>query len=164
MLRWEDHEWGRRDAGLHPSAAEPFGEPYCLLHRALLVRADREPGCLSVDGPLVGGQRERLLELQHHAVPLQPIAHGARGLRLADRRERLAQHALEIGQLDDPPAGVAHRLSSLVRESFVAGLHTAFRLDTALALCALLVAVLFVGGSVRDHGQTKPSPEPEHSS
>ena len=46
-------------------------------------------------------------------------------------------------------AGVAHRLSSLVRDAFVAGLHTAFRLDTALAVCALLVAVLFVGGSVR---------------
>jgi MFS family permease len=43
---------------------------------------------------------------------------------------------------------VAHRLSSLVRDAFVAGLHTAFRLDTALAVCALLVAVLFVGGNV----------------
>jgi MFS family permease len=42
--------------------------------------------------------------------------------------------------------GVAQRLSSLVRDAFVAGLHTAFRLDTALAVCALLVAVLFVGG------------------
>ncbi len=45
--------------------------------------------------------------------------------------------------------GVAQRLSSLVRDAFVAGLHTAFRLDTALAICALLVAVLFVGGSSR---------------
>jgi EmrB/QacA subfamily drug resistance transporter len=45
--------------------------------------------------------------------------------------------------------GVAQRLSSLVRDAFVAGLHTAFRLDTALAICALLVAVLFVGGSPR---------------
>ncbi len=42
--------------------------------------------------------------------------------------------------------GVAQRLSSLVRDAFVAGLHTAFRLDAALALCALLVAVVFVGG------------------
>jgi EmrB/QacA subfamily drug resistance transporter len=46
-------------------------------------------------------------------------------------------------------ASVDHRLSSLVRDSFVAGLHTAFRLDTALALCALLVAIAFVGGAVR---------------
>jgi hypothetical protein len=46
-------------------------------------------------------------------------------------------------------SGVAQRLSSLVRDAFVAGLHTAFRLDTALAICALLVAVLFVGGSPR---------------
>jgi len=44
--------------------------------------------------------------------------------------------------------GVAHRLSSLVRDSFITGLHSAFRLDTALAFCALLVAVLFVGGSL----------------
>ncbi len=42
--------------------------------------------------------------------------------------------------------GVAHRLSSLVRDAFVAGLHTSFRLDTALAFCALLVALAFVGG------------------
>jgi EmrB/QacA subfamily drug resistance transporter len=46
------------------------------------------------------------------------------------------------------PAAVAQRLSSLVRDAFVTGLHTAFRLDTALAFCALLVAVLFVGGTV----------------
>lgn len=43
-------------------------------------------------------------------------------------------------------AGVAHRLSGLVRDSFVSGLHAAFRLDAALAFCALIVAVLFVGG------------------
>jgi EmrB/QacA subfamily drug resistance transporter len=43
-------------------------------------------------------------------------------------------------------SSIAARLSSLVRDAFVAGLHTAFRLDTALALCALLVAVVFVGG------------------
>jgi EmrB/QacA subfamily drug resistance transporter len=61
-------------------------------------------------------------------------------------------------------SGVAHRLSSLVRDSFVAGLHTAFRLDTALAVCALLVAVLFVGGPLRGHGEAAPSPEPERSS
>jgi EmrB/QacA subfamily drug resistance transporter len=46
------------------------------------------------------------------------------------------------------PAAVAGRLSSFVRDAFVAGLHTAFRLDTALAFCAL-VAVVFVGGTVR---------------
>jgi EmrB/QacA subfamily drug resistance transporter len=51
------------------------------------------------------------------------------------------------------PATVAQRLSSLVRDAFVAGLHTAFRLDTVLAFCALLVAVVFVGGRVRDDTQ-----------
>jgi EmrB/QacA subfamily drug resistance transporter len=52
------------------------------------------------------------------------------------------------------PASVAQRLSSLVRDAFVAGLHTAFRLDTALAFCALLVAVLFVGGTVRGNAES----------
>ena len=47
------------------------------------------------------------------------------------------------------PASVATHLNSLVRDAFVTGLHTAFRLDAALALCALLVAALFVGGAVR---------------
>ncbi len=51
-------------------------------------------------------------------------------------------------------SGVAQRLSSLVRDAFVAGLHTAFRLDTALAICALLVAVLFIGGSPRRQAQS----------
>jgi hypothetical protein len=35
---------------------------------------------------------------------------------------------------------------------------------TALALCALIVAVLFVGGPLRGRGETTPSPEPERSS
>ena len=43
----------------------------------------------------------------------------------------------------------AQRLEALVRDAFVAGLHTAFRMDTALALGGLLVAVLFVGGGVK---------------
>jgi EmrB/QacA subfamily drug resistance transporter len=49
-------------------------------------------------------------------------------------------------------SGVAHRLSSLVRDAFVAGLHTAFRLDAALAFCALAVAVVFVGGRLGSSG------------
>ncbi|HEX8714200.1 MAG TPA: MFS transporter [Solirubrobacteraceae bacterium] len=57
-------------------------------------------------------------------------------------------------------ASVAHRLSSLVRDAFVAGLHTAFRLDTALALCALLVAVLFVGGGGEQATEPSPAPSP----
>ncbi len=51
------------------------------------------------------------------------------------------------------PAAVAQRLSSLVRDAFVAGLHTAFRLDTALAFCALLVAIVFVGGRAGEDAQ-----------
>jgi EmrB/QacA subfamily drug resistance transporter len=52
------------------------------------------------------------------------------------------------------PAAVAERLSSLVRDAFVTGLHTAFRLDTGLAFGALLVAVLFVGGTVHRGAQS----------
>jgi hypothetical protein len=44
---------------------------------------------------------------------------------------------------------VAHRLETLVREAFVAGLHAAFRLDAALALVGMFVAVAFVGGVVK---------------
>ncbi|HEX3909814.1 MAG TPA: MFS transporter [Solirubrobacteraceae bacterium] len=51
--------------------------------------------------------------------------------------------------LDQFSGGVAQHLASFVRDSFVAGLHTAFRLDTALAFCALLVALLFVGAGAR---------------
>lgn len=48
-----------------------------------------------------------------------------------------------------PP--IAHRLELLVRDAFVTGLHLAFRVDAALALCGLLVAIAFVGGIVKHH-------------
>jgi EmrB/QacA subfamily drug resistance transporter len=43
-----------------------------------------------------------------------------------------------------PP--VAQRLDGLVRDAFVAGLHTAFRMDAGLALGGLIVALGLVGG------------------
>ena len=43
----------------------------------------------------------------------------------------------------------AHKLTSLVNDAFVAGVHTAFRVDSMLALAALVVAGLFVGGRVQ---------------
>jgi hypothetical protein len=43
---------------------------------------------------------------------------------------------------------VAHRLETVVRDGFVGGLHAAFRLDAALAVAGLVVAVLFVGGII----------------
>lgn len=43
----------------------------------------------------------------------------------------------------------ADRLLELVREAFAAGMQWSFRLVAALALCGLLVSVLFVGGSLR---------------
>jgi EmrB/QacA subfamily drug resistance transporter len=60
------------------------------------------------------------------------------------------------------PATVAHHLETLVAEAFVAGLHTAFRLDGALALGALLVAVLFVGGTAHAHPARTREPRRSH--
>jgi EmrB/QacA subfamily drug resistance transporter len=50
------------------------------------------------------------------------------------------------------PGEVADRLLELVREAFAAGMQWAFRLVAALALCGLVVSVLFVGGSVLRRG------------
>ena len=41
----------------------------------------------------------------------------------------------------------------LVRDAFMDGMTTAFRLDTALALAAAAVTVLFVGGRVHLRGR-----------
>ena len=60
------------------------------------------------------------------------------------------------------PVSAAHRLTSLVRDGFVTGLHTAFRLDAALALGALLVAALFVGGAVHLHPTRTTQPRRSH--
>ena len=48
---------------------------------------------------------------------------------------------------------IAHRLELLVRDAFVTGLHLAFRVDVALALCGMVVAVAFVGGTVKHHAR-----------
>ena len=48
----------------------------------------------------------------------------------------------------------AERLLEVVREAFVAGLNWSFRLVALLALAGLVVAVLFVGGSLRRHRAT----------
>lgn len=48
---------------------------------------------------------------------------------------------------------VAHRLELLVRDAFVSGLHLAFRVDVALALCGMVVAISFVGGTVKHHAR-----------
>jgi EmrB/QacA subfamily drug resistance transporter len=60
------------------------------------------------------------------------------------------------------PPGVAQRLTTLVREAFVTGLHTAFRLDAALALAGLVVAVAFVGGAVHLHAARTRQPRRAH--
>jgi EmrB/QacA subfamily drug resistance transporter len=60
------------------------------------------------------------------------------------------------------PGAVAHRLEALVRDAFVGGLHAAFRLDAALALGALAVAVLFVGGALHRHPRSTTEPRRSH--
>jgi membrane associated rhomboid family serine protease len=48
------------------------------------------------------------------------------------------------------PANVAAQLVSLAGDAFVAGMQWAFRVDAALAFGGFLVALFFVGGSVRE--------------
>jgi EmrB/QacA subfamily drug resistance transporter len=79
------------------------------------------------------------------------------GATISDRQSDLV-HGVLAGTatgrqiVTEFPGVVAHRLTSLVRESFVVGLHTAFRLDAGLAFAALAVAILFVGGTLRHAG------------
>ena len=44
---------------------------------------------------------------------------------------------------------IADRLTELTNDAFIAGFNAVFRVDTALALVGLVVAVLFVGGRLR---------------
>jgi EmrB/QacA subfamily drug resistance transporter len=78
----------------------------------------------------------------------------ALGTRVTDHQSDLA-HGILVGtksakvvfaQLDP---SVAHRLGVLVRDAFVTGLHTAFRMDAALALAGFFVAVMFVGATAK---------------
>jgi EmrB/QacA subfamily drug resistance transporter len=48
------------------------------------------------------------------------------------------------------PQDVADRLVSLAGDAFVAGMQWAFRVDAALAFGGFIVALLFVGGSLRE--------------
>jgi MFS family permease len=48
------------------------------------------------------------------------------------------------------PAKVADQLVDLAGDAFVAGMQWAFRVDVAIAFGGFLVALLFVGGSLRD--------------
>jgi predicted MFS family arabinose efflux permease len=53
----------------------------------------------------------------------------------------------------------AKRLTELVHEAFASGLMWSFRLVAALALCGLVVSVLFVGGPLRRSAPAEPAPE-----
>ncbi len=79
------------------------------------------------------------------------------GASITDRQSDLVHGVLagtDTGRqiVAEFPGHVAHHLTALVREAFVAGLHTAFRLDAALAFAALAVAIAFVGGTWRPGG------------
>jgi EmrB/QacA subfamily drug resistance transporter len=68
----------------------------------------------------------------------------------------------EISEVQKVLAGTGHageRLLELVREAFASGLMWSFRLVALLALCGLVVSVLFVGGRLRRSAPAEPAPE-----
>jgi hypothetical protein len=91
----------------------------------------------------------------------------ALGARITDRQADLA-HGILAGTESSRrviaafPSEVGQRLEGLVRDAFVAGLHAAFRVDAALAFSALIVAALFVGGSLHPHVRHTHQPRRAH--
>ena len=72
---------------------------------------------------------------------------GERGRRAA---RRAGGHRVGGGDRSAAsPSETADRILELVRDAFAAGMQWSFRLVAALALCGLIVSVLFVGGSPR---------------
>jgi EmrB/QacA subfamily drug resistance transporter len=91
----------------------------------------------------------------------------ALGATITDRQVDLA-HGILAGTESSRrviaafPSEVGQRLEGLVRDAFVAGMHTAFRVDAALAFGALIVAALFVGGSLHPHVRHTHQPRRAH--
>jgi EmrB/QacA subfamily drug resistance transporter len=91
----------------------------------------------------------------------------ALGATITDRQADLA-HGILAGTESSRrviaafPTEVGQRLEGLVRDAFVAGLHSAFRVDAAFAFGALIVAALFVGGSVHPHVRHTHRPRRAH--
>jgi EmrB/QacA subfamily drug resistance transporter len=54
------------------------------------------------------------------------------------------------------PTAAQDTITAIVRESFVLGIQTSFRVVTAIAIVGLVISVLFVGGSL--FGKRKPAP------
>jgi EmrB/QacA subfamily drug resistance transporter len=55
--------------------------------------------------------------------------------------------------LERLPAGAAEEIRSIVEQSFMSGVHTSFRMISAIALAGIVIAVLFVGGRGRGEPQ-----------
>jgi EmrB/QacA subfamily drug resistance transporter len=91
----------------------------------------------------------------------------ALGATITDRQADLA-HGILAGTESSRrviaafPSEVGQRLEGLVRDAFVAGIHTAFRVDAVLAFGALIVAALFVGGSLHPHVRHTRQPRRAH--
>jgi EmrB/QacA subfamily drug resistance transporter len=79
---------------------------------------------------------------------LQSAATGLRDGELSDVQGVLAGTESAAQVISRVGGAAAERLTELVREAFVSGLTWSFRLVALLALCGLVVSVLFVGGSL----------------
>ena len=58
---------------------------------------------------LLAREEQRRLDAEQHAVPLEPLVRRPPGLEPPHARQRLVQHALEVGELHHAAARVAHR-------------------------------------------------------
>jgi EmrB/QacA subfamily drug resistance transporter len=80
-------------------------------------------------------------EIARAHIPLTHAqAHAAHGILAGTKSGQNVQHAF--------PAA-AHKIEQIVRDAFVNGFDRGFRVDAALALVGVLVAVAFVGGRLR---------------
>ena len=104
-----------RPASVKKRSTRSCTVPSCVAHPpadedvldAEAERARREAAHHRVD--LLRGELDDRPDVEQQAVPQQPPARRPASLEAADRLERLAEHALELGQRGDPPLLVAHR-------------------------------------------------------
>ena len=99
------------------------------------------------------------------ASALSHVHDDALGDRLNDAQEQAVGQILsgaETGaQLTRAFPDIADRLEQLARDAMSMGVHTALRVDTALALVGLLVVILFVGRNRREPAVAAETPAPE---
>jgi EmrB/QacA subfamily drug resistance transporter len=90
---------------------------------------------------------------------LQGAATGLSESELSDAQGVLAGTDSAAEVIRRLGSAAADRLTELVREAFASGLMWSFRLVALLALCGLVVSVLFVGGTLRRSAPAEPAPE-----